>query len=442
MLNKKKLLITTIILGAMFPICAFGLSFITEAFLIVGMYCGISAMFCVIILMDLKAGQKPSLIPVGLCMACVGFAFLCFSDFYQIVTIPLSALYAVAGLLILAKGIKDWHDGKRRRAPRMKKPMNKNIYVGIGLIVGGFFATIILFNILPLLMSIGHVMVVVGFVVLGHGIAKIKNSPGVVKPAVNNISTKNKTNTSTTTAEVTTTSNPTTSSTKQVENEYCARCGKNITYLPNAQVFNIEGRKYCSGCKNALDQDMKNQHLLCSVCGIDLPIENMHVIDDVLLCHSCFLKKYGSLDFYEEEEDAFNTDDAVSSLRKKIIVEITKTPAVKYQLARLLWQDAATCFPKSAFQWDGAWFNLDLQTGKLSAEVSTYPNQLGACREDYIPLSASEFNSIANQFNMGKELQAFKSDKDWTKLFDDSLKSAVFLAAEILKKNEAERKNE
>ena len=423
MSKEKKLLIATIILGAMLPISAFGLSLISEAFIIVGFYCGISALFCGIILMDMKAGKKPNLIPIGLGMAFFGFIFLGISDFYQIVSIPLSALYAVAGLLTLAKGIKDWREAKRNRAPKEKQPMNKKIYIGIGLLIGGFFATIILFNILPLLMAIGHVMVVVGFVFLGRGIDEKKNGPrSRSSQPVNSGYT-------------------TTGTTTQVKTEYCARCGKNLTYFSNGQIFTIEGVKYCADCKNAIEQDIKNQHTVCSVCGIDLPVENMHVIDDALLCHSCFLKKYGNIDSYEEENSS-TIDDAVSSLRKQIIAEITKNPALKYQLASLLWQDAANCFPKSGFQWDGAWFKLDLQTGKLSADVGTYPNQFGASYEDSFPLSAAEFNRIAKQFNMSKELQAFKSDEDWAKLFDDSLKAIISSACATLQKKEDDRKSE
>ncbi len=279
MSKEKKLLIATIILGAMLPISAFGLSLISEAFIIVGFYCGISALFCGIILMDMKAGKKPNLIPIGLGMAFFGFVFLGISDFYQIVSIPLSALYAVAGLLTLAKGIKDRREEKRNRAPKEKQPMNKKIYIGIGLLVGGFFATIILFNILPLLMGIGHVMVVVGFVLLGRGIAERKNGRRGSQP-VNSSYTA-------------------TGNTAQVKTEYCARCRKNLTYLSNGQIFTLDGVKYCADCKTAIEQDIKNQHTICSVCGVDLPIENMHVIDDALLCHSCFLKKYGNIDFYE-----------------------------------------------------------------------------------------------------------------------------------------------
>jgi len=423
MSKEKKLLIATIILGAMLPISAFGLSFITEAFLVLGMFCGISALFCLLIYLDLKTGKKPNLIPIGLGMAFFGFIFLVAFDFFPVVSIPLSALYAVAGLGILVKGIKDWHYAKRNGAPKVKKPMNKKIYIGIGLLVGGFFATIVLFNILPLLMAIGHVMVVVGIVFLGRGIAERKNGASIP------VQTTNRTTTNT-------------NSTVQVKTEYCARCGKNLTYLSNVQIFTIDGVKYCADCKTAIEQDIKNQHTVCSVCGLDLPVENMHVIDDALLCHSCFLKKYGNIDSYEEEETSSTIDDAVSSLRKQIVAEITKTPAVKYQLSSLLWQDAANCFPKSGFQWDGAWFKLDLKTGKLSADVGTYPNQFGASYEDSYPLSATEFNRIAKQFNMSKELQSFKSDEDWAKLFDDSLNAAVSSAFAALQKKDEDRKTE
>lgn len=369
MSKEKKLLIATIILGAMLPISTFGLSLISEAFIIVGFYCGISALFCGIILMDLKAGKRPNLIPIGLGMAFFGFVFLRILDYYQIVNIPLSALYAVAGLLTLAKGIKDWSEEKRNRAPKEKQPSSRS------------------------------------------------------SQPVNSGYT-------------------TTGTTTQVKTEYCARCGKNLTYLSNGQIFTIDGVKYCADCKNAIEQDIKNQHTVCSVCGIDLPVENMHVIDDALLCHSCFLKKYGNIDFYDEEETGSTIDDAVSSLRKQIIAEITKNPALKYQLASLLWQDAANCFPKSGFQWDGAWFKLDLQTGKLSADVGTYPNQFGASYEDSFPLSAAEFNRIAKQFNMSKELQVFKSDEDWAKLFDDGLKAIISSACATLQKKEEDRKSE
>lgn len=420
--REKKLLIATIILGAMFPISAFALSFISEAFLIVGMYCGISALFCGIILIDLKSGKSPNLIPIGLGMAFFGFVFLAVLDFYPFVSIPLSALYAVAGLATFVKGIKNWHDAKQGRAPKVKKPMNKKIYIGIGLIVGGYIATFVLFNILPLLMSIGHIMIVVGIVFIGRGIAERKNG---------------------TTSAQTVNRSQINTNTTQIKYEHCARCGKNITHPTSNQVFVIDGTKYCSDCKTAIEQDAKNQHMVCSVCGVDLPVENMHVIDDALLCHDCFLKKYGNLASYDDEVAATSLDDALKTLRAKIIEEITKNPSDKYQLASLLWQEAANCFPKGgSFQWDGAWFHLDLNTGKLKVNVSTYPNQFGACYEDNFSLSASEFHRIAKQFNMDKELQAFQSDDDWQLLLNDTFKAAVSSANSTLKKKEEERKAE
>lgn len=422
MSKEKKLLIAAILLGAMLPISAFGLSLITEAFLILGVFCGIGALFCFMIYLDLKAGKKPKLIPIGLGMAFFGFAFLGVSDFYQAVSIPSSALFAVAGLVIFLKGIKDRRDAKHNRAPKGEQPMNKKIYIGIGLLVGGYSATIILFSILPLLMAIGHIMIVVGLVFLGRGIAERKTGSTRTQPVNSGHTAAN--------------------NTTQVKVEYCARCGKNLAYLSDGQTHTIDGEKYCVDCKAAIEQDQKNQHTVCSVCGVDLPIENMHVIDDTLLCHTCFLKQYGNIDSYDEEANGSTLDNAVASLRDQIITEITKNPAVKYQLASLLWQDAANCFPKSGFQWDGAWFKLDLQTGNLSADVGTYPNQFGASYEDSFPLSATEFHRIAKQFNMSKELQAFVSDEDWAKLFDDNLKSVVSSACATIQKQDEDRKNE
>lgn len=300
--------------------------------------------------------------------------------------------------------------------------MNKKVYIGIGLLVGGYVATFVLFSIYPLLMGIGHVMVVAGIIFLGRGIAQKKNG------ASSHVQTKNRTNNNT-------------GSTVQTKLEYCARCGKNLSYVGATSVFEIDDRKYCAACNAAIERDIKNQHTVCSACGVDLPVENMHVIDDALVCHSCFLKKYGNIDSYDEESCSM-IDNSVESLRNQIITEITKNPAVKYQLASLLWQDAANCFPKSGFQWDGAWFKLDLQTGKLSADVGTYPNQFGASYEDSFPLSAAEFNRIAKQFNMSKELQAFKTDEDWAKLFDDSLKTVISSICTTLQKKEEDRKRE
>lgn len=133
-------------------------------------------------------------------------------------------------------------------------------------------------------------------------------------------------------------------------------------------------------------------------------------------------------------------DDAVETLRDRIIAQITKDPSVSYQLDGLLWGDAASCFPHGT-QWDGAFFELDLIRKKLGARVSRYPDQFGYAPESYISLSASEFHRIAQQYQFSSVLQAFQSDEDWAMLFDESLDAAIASARSTLQKQEEERQN-
>lgn len=133
--------------------------------------------------------------------------------------------------------------------------------------------------------------------------------------------------------------------------------------------------------------------------------------------------------------------NAIQILRKNIINCINKTPSTTYELSSLLWGDAAKCFPTNySFSWDGAWFKLDLITRKLYADVSTYPNQFGACREDRYNLTASEFHQKAIAFNMLEELQYMETDADWESLFDENLKSAITKAQKILEKQKEKQK--
>ena len=104
--------------------------------------------------------------------------------------------------------------------------MNKKIYIGIGLLVGGSLASVILFNILPLLMGIGHVMSVAGLLVLIRGISKSKNGTDAVQPPVDVPDIP--------------------PGTPPVQHEYCTRCGKDITDLFASQLFEIDGKKYQS----------------------------------------------------------------------------------------------------------------------------------------------------------------------------------------------------
>lgn len=284
-MQKKKtaLVIATIALGAMFPISVFVLSLITEAFIIMGLYCGLGALFCGLALIELKSGKQPNLIFIGLCMAFFGLAFLCISDFYRPVSIPMSILFILAGLFFFVKGIKNRRAEKQNRPPKTKKKMNIQIYLGIGLIVLGPLTSVLLFYINGILMIIGHIMTVAGLIFLGCGINQRKTEGTGSSTPARKVRDK-------------------TVDKAQLEPEYCNKCGRNITQLDATQVFVIDGKKYCADCKAVIDKNIENQHTICSVCGADLPFVNMHVIDDALICHTCFLKKYGNVDLYFEDD--------------------------------------------------------------------------------------------------------------------------------------------
>ena len=133
--------------------------------------------------------------------------------------------------------------------------------------------------------------------------------------------------------------------------------------------------------------------------------------------------------------------DAIPLLRNKIIDKIGKTPSVTYELASLLLDDAARCFPvKASFCWDGAWFKLNLQTKKIFADVGTYPNQFGASRSDTFSLTAAEFNEKAKEFEMAGELQAMETEEDWQALFDEELENAIKNAKTILDEEKEKQK--
>ena len=131
----------------------------------------------------------------------------------------------------------------------------------------------------------------------------------------------------------------------------------------------------------------------------------------------------------------------IKVLRNKIINSIEKIPTSTYELSSLLWADAAMCFPTTcSWNWDCACFKLDLQTMKLYADVSTYPNQFGACREDRYSLSAYEFHEKAKAFNMSNDLQCMETEEDWQELFDENLNSAIANAQKILNEQKEKQK--
>ena len=161
----------------------------------------------------------------------------------------------------------------------------------------------------------------------------------------------------------------------------------------------------------------------CRVCGKSLPEEEMYRHD---LCDACYTS------------DMPTKAEAQEQLRGEILESIRKQPAVQYQLDSLLWDKAAACFPEGSMHWDGAFFNLELMTGKLDVEVSTYPDQFGGSRSAYYTLTAAELHEKAMKFKMRKELRCMETEEDWAALFNDELKAAAAEAKRLM--DEAEKK--
>ena len=276
MSKEKKLIIAIVVFAVMFLVSIFGLSLISNMFLVVGIYCGFNVLLLTNVLLDLKTGKRTNIIIIGLLMTIIGCALLKSSEaFDQIVCIPISAMYVIVGIYFFVKGIKRWLVEKRKDTLKEKKPMNKKIYIGILLLVLGWILTFVLFNVQPMLMVIGHIIIFIGFFILVSGLAKKKDASSdnsVTYDHYNGVG-----NTS-----------------SQLTPVYCDYCRKNITYL---KKIKIDGNIYCSDCEKAIEQNTKNQHIVCEICGVDLSIENMHVINDITMCHACFLKKYGEFDY-------------------------------------------------------------------------------------------------------------------------------------------------
>lgn len=85
---------------------------------------------------------------------------------------------------------------------------------------------------------------------------------------------------------------------KKVETEYCALCGKNITKLKKKPLYEKDGEKFCSDCKEVIEKDIENMHIVCSICGIDLTADDMNVVDDSLFCINCLSEKFGNIYSY------------------------------------------------------------------------------------------------------------------------------------------------
>ncbi len=140
---------------------------------------------------------------------------------------------------------------------------------------------------------------------------------------------------------------------------------------------------------------------------------------------------------------SLDVSDAILKLRGRIIESLNNEPAMEYMVGNLFWNDAADCFGGAgSMPWDGAWLKLNLQTHKLYALVSTYPNAYGATRDDIVSLDASRFHKIAVKYNFDAELQALITEADWESLFDHDLNAAVAQALAVLEQREMAKAEE
>ena len=295
---NKKLSVATIFFCVKIIISTFWLNLITANFVLIGSYCGVSAFLCIIIYSKLRVGKKLNLIWLGLIMLYLGLVFLIPMNFSPVVNILLSAPCVVAGLIFITKGIKNRTNVNKKPASNARKQVNYKIFIGVGLLVWGVIASIILFTIEPQAMGIGYAMVTTGIIILIHGIPVKKNTsniPKILKPTKPSQPVQSKKNVKSSSAA---------NNTTQIPPKICARCSKNLTYSFSGPIFTIDGEVYCRDCKALIDRNVKNQHTLCHKCGIDFPLKNMHAIDNKLLCHDCFLQTYVYINLdYEEEKD-------------------------------------------------------------------------------------------------------------------------------------------
>ena len=150
----------------------------------------------------------------------------------------------------------------------------------------------------------------------------------------------------------------------------------------------------------------------------------------------------------EQPVPVYSKEEAINSLRKKIIAYLEKEQKTQVHVATLMWKDAARCFPDSYAHWDGAWFHIDLtykEHVKLYADVDTYPNQYGANRSERKNLSAQQMHEIVmeyklyekpNPLNLANELCFMKTQGDWDALRDKALLAATETTTRLIAEKE------
>ncbi len=279
--SEKSLLIIMTILGVMMPIFALGLSIISEIFLILGLYCGISVALCLILFFDLREGKNPKLILVGGAMMFFAFVLMSEANHFIDAGVGISGLYAAFGLLILIKGIKDWIKRKRNESPKAKK-MNKKICTGIGMLIGGYLSIMLFFKLTPFFLMIGTAISLSGLFILFQGIKEKKEAPRNTYSKNVKYGVERQQN-----------------MISQKGTVVCARCKKNI---PEAKAVWHGNHRFCEDCAKPIGletvpkrmgmQDTSAPNIppqyICFICKKQLSDTEMIFADGNYYCRDCY----------------------------------------------------------------------------------------------------------------------------------------------------------
>ncbi len=268
MTKDKKLLIAVISMGAVGFACLFLLGFITDFFVLFGMYCVISSTLWCYVWSAVKAGKRPKLTLVGIAMALIGLLLLNTSEEVTAFGRPLSSVYVAVGLSVLTKGIKDLWDVKNNCYP----DDCPSRYIGIGLFLSGLALSITLIKGFPLLLGLAHIMVAAGFVVTVRSFFT-KKKKVVRKPK----------------QEIKRTSDPI--PVFEQNKNVCARCKKMLPDIDAVEKHGSFGNRYCDSCKKTIEKEMENTDMHCNSCGAVVLGNDLCVYDGELLCTACLKKK-------------------------------------------------------------------------------------------------------------------------------------------------------
>ena len=143
-----------------------------------------------------------------------------------------------------------------------------------------------------------------------------------------------------------------------------------------------------------------------------------------------------SADETEPEAVRILRDKICSKLCNKLDIQYGCDPG-SYQL-ELLEDEELRYFG----YWPYASFELILKSGKLWVRLFTDSNALGYVHEAHRAISAERFHEIAVECGMSPELQWFRTEEDWARLFDDHLQSVINDTVKEEAKEKAKEKEE